>query len=46
MVDGRGGAAVEVKYLGTDADRHDMVVLGRKQVLRVRKSNRACIEPN
>ena len=35
-VDGRSGAVVEVKYLGTDADCHDMIVLGRKQVLRVR----------
>ena len=26
---------IEVKYMGTDADRHDMVMLGRKQVLRV-----------
>ena len=26
---------IEVKYMGTDADRHDMIVLGRKQVLRV-----------
>ena len=28
---------IERKYMGTDSDRHDMVVLGRKQVLRVRK---------
>ena len=26
---------IERKYMGTDADRHDMIVLGRKQVLRV-----------
>ena len=26
---------IESKYMGTDADRHDMTVLGRKQVLRV-----------
>lgn len=26
---------IEKRYRGTDADRHDMVVLGRKQVLRV-----------
>lgn len=26
---------IETKYMGTDADRHDMIVLGRKQVLRV-----------
>jgi hypothetical protein len=26
---------VPVKYMGTDADQHDMHVLGRKQVLRV-----------
>lgn len=26
---------IEGKYMGTDSDRHDMVVLGRKQVLRV-----------
>lgn len=30
------GTYIETKYLGTDADRHDMIVLGRKQVLRVR----------
>ncbi len=29
------GTYIETKYLGTDADRHDMIVLGRKQVLRV-----------
>lgn len=29
------GTSIEAKYLGTDADRHDMIVLGRKQVLRV-----------
>lgn len=29
------GTHIETKYMGTDADRHDMVVLGRKQVLRV-----------
>lgn len=28
-------ATIEVKYMGTDADVHDMNVLGRKQVLRV-----------
>lgn len=32
--EGRGGVEVEVKYIGTEADRHDMAVLGRKQVLR------------
>ncbi len=26
---------IEQKYIGTDSDRHDMTVLGRKQVLRV-----------
>lgn len=26
---------IEGKYMGTDSDRHDMTVLGRKQVLRV-----------
>lgn len=26
---------IESKYMGTDSDRHDMIVLGRKQVLRV-----------
>ena len=26
---------IENKYMGTDSDRHDMIVLGRKQVLRV-----------
>ena len=26
---------IEPQYMGTDADRHDMIVLGRKQVLRV-----------
>ena len=35
----RGGVAVEVRYMGTDADRHDMTILGRKQVLRVRASH-------
>lgn len=29
------GSPIESKYLGTDSDRHDMIVLGRKQVLRV-----------
>lgn len=29
------GTFIESRYLGTDADRHDMVVMGRKQVLRV-----------
>ena len=29
------GSLVEGKYMGTDNDRHDMVVLGRRQVLRV-----------
>ena len=29
---------IERKYMGTDADRHDMIVLGRKQVLRVCRS--------
>ena len=32
----RGGVAVAVKYMGTDADMKDMTILGRKQVLRVR----------
>lgn len=32
--DARGGVIVESKYIGTDADRHDMAILGRKQVLR------------
>lgn len=32
------GSLVEGKYMGTDADRHDMVVLGRRQVLRVGKA--------
>lgn len=27
---------IERKYMGTDSDRHDMIMLGRKQVLRVR----------
>ena len=26
---------IERKYMGTETDRHDMIVLGRKQVLRV-----------
>ena len=26
---------IESRYQGTDTDRHDMIVLGRKQVLRV-----------
>ena len=29
---------IESKYMGTDSDRHDMTVLGRKQVLRVCKT--------
>ena len=29
---------IQGKYMGTDSDRHDMYVLGRKQVLRVRIS--------
>lgn len=29
------GSVIDGKYMGTDADRHDMAVLGRKQVLRV-----------
>ena len=29
------GSPIESKYMGTDSDRHDMIVLGRKQVLRV-----------
>ena len=29
------GTHIESKYMGTAADRHDMTVLGRKQVLRV-----------
>ena len=29
---------IESKYMGTDSDRHDMIVLGRKQVLRVRRN--------
>lgn len=28
------GSPIEAKYMGTDSDRHDMIVLGRKQVLR------------
>lgn len=28
------GSPIEGKYMGTDSDRHDMIVLGRKQVLR------------
>lgn len=32
------GSPIEAKYMGTDSDRHDMIVLGRKQVLRVRKN--------
>lgn len=31
----RGNVAVAVKYMGTDTDRLDMTILGRKQVLRV-----------
>lgn len=31
------GSPIEGKYMGTDSDRHDMIVLGRKQVLRVCK---------
>ena len=29
------GSLIESKYMGTDSDRHDMMVLGRKQVVRV-----------
>lgn len=29
------GSPIEGKYMGTESDRHDMTVLGRKQVLRV-----------
>lgn len=29
------GTFIETRYMGTDADRHDMIMLGRKQVLRV-----------
>ena len=29
------GSFIESKYMGTSADRHDMTVLGRRQVLRV-----------
>ena len=29
------GSLIEGKYMGTEADRHDMTVLGRRQVLRV-----------
>jgi hypothetical protein len=32
----RDGSQVEAKYMGTIADQHDMTVLGRTQVLRVR----------
>lgn len=32
------GSPIKSKYMGTDSDRHDMIVLGRKQVLRVRGS--------
>lgn len=28
-------SGIEHKYMGTDSDRQDMIVLGRKQVLRV-----------
>ena len=31
----RSDAVVEVKYIGTASDQHDMEILGRKQVLRV-----------
>ena len=29
------GTHIESKYMGTATDRHDMTMLGRKQVLRV-----------
>jgi len=32
------GSQVEAKYMGTIADQHDMTVLGRTQVLRVRNA--------
>lgn len=32
------GSQVEAKYVGTIADQHDMTVLGRTQVLRVRNT--------
>ena len=32
------GGQVEAKYMGTIADQHDMTVLGRTQVLRVRNA--------
>ena len=28
-------SAIENRYMGTEMDKHDMLVLGRKQVLRV-----------
>jgi len=28
---------IDARYMGTDADRHDRLVLGRRQALRVRK---------
>lgn len=31
------GGSIESKFMGTEADRHDMTVLGRRQVLRVRR---------
>lgn len=31
--------SVPTKYRGTDADRRDMITLGKKQVLRVCKTN-------
>ena len=29
---------IQSKYMGTDSDRHDMMMLGKKQVLRVCRS--------
>jgi hypothetical protein len=36
-----GVSHVPEKYRGTNADQHDMAVLGKKQVLRVRNSLRS-----
>jgi hypothetical protein len=32
------GSQVKAKYMGTIADQHDMTILGRTQVLRVRNA--------
>ena len=34
------GTHIEAKFMGTAEDRHDMIVMGRKQVLRVRRPSR------